>query len=246
MVGRDENNQPSLWTSNEFDRLLSGPTSWIKSSASGAGELVSVAPLSGGWAAASELVGLLFHDGTTFQSTTGPDTARAVACDDAGVCVSSDWTDGAIYRSTDGTSYTSNGGTERLGVLEEGGGTFVAFDAATGELLWSSDGGVSWTVGDLSVFNVLGLAFGDGVWVATTADAFGSPTVWRSTDGGQTWLQVSDIVTGPVSFSATAGAFYAAGNVVPFPTVWSSSDGTSWTEIANLGEAGLFYTVVCH
>ncbi len=239
MVGRDENNSPSLWLSAPFDPTQKGPDGWTKQTPAGAsGGLDAVAKRGDGLVAAGGDAGFFLWDGVSLQAGTSPDNGNVVACDDAGVCVSSGSTNGGILRSTDGLTWTSGGGSERLSPLTFCNGVFVAFDIFNNQQLWSTDG-QTWTPGALSAFNVNSFTCGKGVWVASAQG-----TSWYSSDGGKTWTQSTDTV-GEVTFSPSANAFFAAGyGSSGFPTIWKSLDGITWTQTDDLGVAGALETIV--
>ena len=239
MVGRDENNAPSLWLSAPFDPKKAGPSGWSKQTPAGAtGGFNAVAKRGDGLVAAGFDAGFFLWDGVSLQPGSSPDNGNVVACDDQGACVSSGFTNGGILRTTDGLSWTSNAGDERLSPLAFCDGVFVAFDIFNDQQIWSSDGGQTWTPGDLSAFNVGSFACGKNILVAS---AQGS--TWTSSDGGKTWTQSTDAV-GEVTFSPTADAFFSVGTGSSgFPTIWTSLDGNSWTETDNLGKAGAPNTI---
>jgi hypothetical protein len=242
-AGDDETASPALWQTTPFDPAQRAPGGWTKAGtmALGIGAFNGVAARPSGFVFSSVLLGLVRYDGSNFQQASAPPAAFAVACDQAGVCITTDSQAGGIYRSTDGLSWTGNNGTEVMSPLVHCDGTFVGYGVFNDQQLYSNDAGQTWNVGDLAAFGVNSFACGGGVWVASAQDE-----TWRSTDGAQTWTQSSNAV-GEVSYSPTASAFYAFGNDAAFTaTLWRSDDGDAWTVSDSLPAAAAFETITCY
>lgn len=239
-AGSDDQPQPAIWLSNAFDPASAGPTQWTKRNPTGTASsdtFNDIAPYgAAGVVAASSTAGLYLFDGSTFKKGTSPDTAGHVACDGSGTCVAGA-TNGGILRSTNGLDWTSNGGNEVVGLVAYCNNVFVLWDVYNGQQLWSDDGGQTWHPGDLSAFNMQALACGNGIWVAT---AQGS--TWFSTDQAKTWTQSADAV-GPMAYSATAGAFFAATDNGGLAGIFKSTDGNNWTQTDTAG--GSNYSIGC-
>ncbi|MFI5102676.1 MAG: hypothetical protein ACHP9V_04805 [Terriglobales bacterium] len=126
-------------------------------------------------------------------------------------------------------------------------------------ILRSADKGATWALiqsSDSGAHSFAGMGFSKFAWstaspntvVAATADAFiGDKTallnintawgLYRSTDAGQTWSYQAPtdgslpvVSATDVTYNATAGKFFAS---IQYHGVYSSTDGTSWTRIAN-------------
>ncbi len=240
MAGYGQNSEPTLWLSEAFDPAHAGPASWTTVSQPGVGQFSDVAVRGAGAVLASADVGLFLYENGSLTPATSPDSGAVVACDDAGACVSSAIHDGGILRTTDGLNWT-NIGVGSLGPLIYCRGTFIGYDAFNGVQLRSTDGGMTWTAGDLSAFNLRDFACGKDSVVAS-----GQTGTWVSRDDGATWTAVDDTL-GWVSYSPTADAFFSVGPSAAGPTVWISSDaGETWTQTDDLGMAGAENDVVCY
>ena len=146
----------------------------------------------------------------------------------------------AVWRSTDnGNSWTEAQtltGTIRA-MVNTGSEYIAAAGGASDPELWrSTDDGVSWTLEEtLGSGAVIGaLAHADGVILAGS-----SSSIFRSTDGGQTWAEVSqDFGETVQALTAGDGVFVAGtgGGSTTGQRLWRSTDGgVTWAEQAELG-----------
>lgn len=108
-------------------------------------------------------------------------------------------------------------------VAGDGGGNLVAVGGGwVGRITVSHDNGENWQVksGASGIGSKLyGVAYGDGVWIAV-----GTGLPLKSTDGGETWSQISG---GPAGRAVTCGGerFVIAGSSAMY---WSDDKGTTW------------------
>ena len=153
---------------------------------------------------------------------------------------------GRIGTSLDGiswTSRTSNFGNTRVYVIAYGNGIWIA--AGDEAQMRRSTDAITWTTVNSNFATtapIYGIAYGNGIWVATGAGAnvTGGSGIRRSTDA-LTWT------TGTVPSPATSNSFFrstAYGNgfwvatTTQPPYLIQSTDGTTWTTIANTNFAG--------
>jgi photosystem II stability/assembly factor-like uncharacterized protein len=139
-----------------------------------------------------------------------------------------------LYRSTNyGNTWThitsglplSSGGTCING-LTKAGARVVA--ATTEGVYYSNDNGLTWNSSNLSSTDVYanGLAAnGSIVCVGVVSFTFQSG-IWRSTNGGQSWTFITNVVTDPVAIAGDGTSFFYASN---FSDVFvSNNNGLAW------------------
>lgn len=124
-------------------------------------------------------------DGESWLNKAVPSlhAARAMAYDGERFIIAG-WGSSLVH-STNGSDWqTSPAPWEAVGVLEHGGGVFLALDG-NGQL-YRSTTGINWqAVADLSLY-ASQLVHGNGVWMTVDFDK----NFFRSVDGGQTWESV--------------------------------------------------------
>jgi hypothetical protein len=136
--------------------------------------------------------------------------------------------EGRRMNSTDGVTWGNqvSSGAGLIGVAF-GAGRFVAI-RASGSIVYSDDGGASWTEDTIAgATNLRGILFDGRVFIVTTADQ-----TFRSPDGAQ-WSHAGNEGPGPFDVSSD-GAHYAGWYSGKF---YSSSDGVNWSSSANSGQS---------
>jgi hypothetical protein len=112
-----------------------------------------------------------------------------------------------------------------------GGGKFVLIGSSgTGNRVWSSVDGISWTVGSIPDYDWRQVCYGNGVFVAISMTAGTGNQVATSTDA-ITWTMrtsAADRTWQTVNFNGTN--FCAAGGSSLTDAIMTSSDGISWTQ----------------
>ncbi len=152
----------------------------------------------------------------------------------------------APQRSTDyGSSWTAVSGLPTAARVEsDRADASRVYGFGGGQFYYSTDGGASFTASSYSGFPASGnVRFGavpghaGHVWLAGGAEN-GAYGMWRSTDGGQTWTEVSGFdAADTVGFGATAPgqdypAIYASASYGGERGIWRSVDeGATWTRI---------------
>lgn len=139
----------------------------------------------------------------------------------------------SVYRSSDdGQTWAevdfAAGDQNHVQLVARGNALFALLDLATDVLLTSDDGGATWTPLTLPAANVGDLLVNDNVMVVTE-DLLG---LHRSTDGGQTWSEVSadlpqDLIR---RHSVGASAMIVQGMFLG-QLFRSDDDGVSWKQI---------------
>jgi hypothetical protein len=119
-----------------------------------------------------------------------------------------------------------------VGVLRSGAtGSFRA-------AMWRSSDGITWepvpTVGELTGASSFGSVATQGETVILAGKRFGRPTLWRSDDGGTSWVIVDDRARGEQTVAAINGGFVRIGIPLPVEVAdiafATSIDGRDWQD----------------
>ncbi|MFO8006838.1 MAG: PA14 domain-containing protein, partial [Candidatus Brocadiia bacterium] len=208
---------------------------------------------------------------TKFSSLPGYDgqtpTGIAVSATDPDNIVVYDGSQNNVYRTTDCGSSWSGGtnlgtpmitgwgpGVNAIAADRVDGGTFYVYDWGNGGVLWrTTDGGANWT--DVSTAlpgaNMSDISATPGqaghVWFCADCGNCGGIGLYRSTDYGATWSQISgvdlaiSVCLGKADDGATYPTIYLYGTVGGVEGVFRSTDeAASWDKIANVAPMGLY------
>ena len=94
------------------------------------------------------------------------------------------------------------------------------------------------STGNLGTYNSSEVAYGNGMFLYIGANA-----TYKSTDGGSTWSKVTPTVkAGAVTYGD--GLFIRADNQAQ--KLYSSTDGSSWTELGALTISSVHYMVLAY
>jgi hypothetical protein len=152
-------------------------------------------------------------DGISWNASTGPNISAITVAIDAVTYGNGMFAavGGGIFTSTDGASWTQQAlpaGTNGLGTLAFGNGTFVAGDTSNGIATVTSTNGVNWTRHPLSIAN--GTQFGSAIVFGN--GAFYS-SGWSTSTDGVTWSSPTPPPNLPIiNGGVFNGAVYAGGH----------------------------------
>lgn len=187
--------------------------------------------------------GVMFGDGETWETSTalgGAPSVNDVASDGVGlfVLVGGDAAGVLIFSSVDGDVWTARtparitaGELFRAVVWDPSNSLWIA--AGDDGHVETSPDAITWTdrtPGFAATERAFGLAVdpANGIAVAVLENG----DVWRSANGGVTWVENVGVLGGgsDVAWSPGAARFVAVGGVVPrvLSEVFLSSDGTTW------------------
>ena len=149
-----------------------------------------------------------------------------VAVSDAGDATNS------VMKSTDGGATWSNITSFNVGwrgIATDDSGTYVAVGENTNKAMYSTNDGTTWTQSNNHPFgDWTSIAYGDGLWVATSNDADLAPNNIITSPDGITWTTQTGAVTDSpiVRVYYLNDKFWAVGDKVQ-----SSSDGVTWATV---------------
>lgn len=139
---------------------------------------------------------------------------------------------GRVTRSIDGITWDATitvTDVSWTGLATDGASIAIAVSPTSPFMLRSTNEGAAWgTAAGWSGGSVTGIKYMQGAFYAFQAGASGG--IWRSMDGGVVWAKV---LTAPILDVAHSGSLFCAVNNEASPSVFTSTDGISWTQSAS-------------
>lgn len=92
----------------------------------------------------------------------------------------------------------------------------------------STDNATTFTNISLTIYSVLGVAYGNNIWVIV---GNGTSSIFTSIDNGNNWNQIDTDFNTCMSIAYGNGVFVAVGNTNTSSNIQYSTDGTNWSNI---------------